>query len=88
MMQFATVSKIFCKGTTFCRHSQVNSQLMSLEQPLVRKTYVLTCFGLISPIIFGNAFVQRGKSMGEMLFIPPKSLPNHSLHLSHDSQTA
>ena len=28
MMQFTTVSNLFCKGTTFCRHSQGNSQLM------------------------------------------------------------
>ena len=27
-MQFTTVSNLFCKGTTFCRHSQGNSQLM------------------------------------------------------------
>ena len=76
MMQFATVSKLFCKGTTFCRHSQGNNQLMSLLQPLLRKTYVLACFGLISPIIFEKAFIQMGKRMGEMLFISPKSLPS------------
>ena len=28
MMRFTTVSKLFCKGTTFCRHSQGNSKLM------------------------------------------------------------
>ena len=28
MIRFSTVSKLFCKGTTICRHSQVNSQLM------------------------------------------------------------
>jgi hypothetical protein len=35
-----------------------------------------------------NAFVQRGKSMGEKPFISPKSLLNSSRHLSHDSQAA
>jgi len=49
--------------------------------------YVPTCFRLISPIIFKKAFIQRGKSMGEMLSIPPKSLLNHSRHPSHTTQT-
>ena len=47
---------------------------------------LMTGLGLISPIIFGNAFIQREKRMGEMSFIPPKSLLNPSRHLSHDTQ--
>ena len=33
----------------------------------------------IPPVIFGNAFVDRGFGMGEIIFIPPISLPSHSL---------
>jgi len=34
----------------------------------------------IPPVIFGNAFVDRGFGMGEIIFIPPISLPSHSLN--------
>ena len=34
----------------------------------------------IPPVIFGNAFVDRGFGMGEIIFIPPISLPYPSHH--------
>ncbi len=37
MMQFTTVSKLLCKGTTFCRNSQGFSLLKLLLQPLLVK---------------------------------------------------
>ena len=35
----------------------------------------------IPPVIFGNAFVDRGFGTGEIIFIPPISLPYLSRHL-------
>ena len=43
---------------------------------------------IISPMILETPFIQGGTGMGEMLFIPPKSLLNLSRHLSHDTQVA
>jgi hypothetical protein len=39
----------------------------------------------IPPVIFGNAFVDRGFGMGEIIFIPPISLLNLSHHHSLDT---
>ena len=51
-----------------------NHKATSFPQYLILKSI------LISPVIFGIAFVQRGFGTGVIFFIPPISLPYHSRH--------
>ena len=51
-----------------------NNKATSFPQYLILKSI------LISPVIFGIAFVQRCFDTGGIIFIPPISLPYHSRH--------